>query len=194
MIRVPESVLAYFQQPAVETAVDLLLSGKEPKVPGNLRWEDVSSFYRACLAARQVTIEYAIFLEEVWREVWIDGPTGWKPCPPSAPARPDLGVGVGNVWSEGCFSRRFERKDLALELSVFMWTEKGLQLGILLYDEQETVLLDAAELEHWEQEGDLDTYWTQDEIVQLADTISAEPFKPLTDQARRAISNAVERL
>ncbi|MFN3725239.1 MAG: hypothetical protein ACK4SZ_02925 [Allosphingosinicella sp.] len=191
MIAVPESVLAYFQQPSVQTAVDLLLTGKEPKVPANLRWEEVASFYRACLAAQQVQAEYALFLEALWGAVWTEIPAGWRGCRPSNPARPDLAIGIATIWSEGCFSRRFERQGYSLELSAGLWPDTGLQLGVLLYDEENSVLLTDDLLKGWIREGDIDTYWTQEEIAPLAATIDAAQFGQWRDQAYQAIAASV---
>ncbi|WP_311268772.1 hypothetical protein [Sphingobium sp. WCS2017Hpa-17] len=189
MITVPQSVLAYFEQPAVQSAVDLLLAKKEPKVPDNLQWKDVPAFYRASLAARQVPIEFAIFTEELWRHVWVDVPTAWRPCAPSNPARPDLSVSAWTVWDEGCFSRRFERAGLSLELAAGLWSETGLQLGVLVYGIDGRRLLDICPLKGWDREG-YDMLWTQEEIIPFGETVDLEPFKPWTDQAWEAIARA----
>jgi hypothetical protein len=190
VIKVPDSVLAYFQQPAVQTAVDLLLAKREPKVPESLRWDEVSSFYRACLAARQVPIEFASFCEELWRGVWGEPPAGWKSAVPSRPDRPDLDVGPTTVWNEGCFTRRFVRGNLSLELAVGLWTDNGIQIGVVLYDEEEEVILDEAPLRGWAQEG-YDMYWNQGEISPLAAQVDLEPFRPWTTRAWQAIDNGL---
>ncbi|SHM44902.1 hypothetical protein SAMN05518668_109177 [Sphingobium sp. YR657] len=193
MITVPQSISAYFEQSAVQAAVDLLLAKKEPKVPDNLQWKDLPAFYRASLAARQVPIEFAIFTEELWRRVWGEVPSDWKPCAPSAPARADLSVSAWTIWDEGCFSRRFERAGVALELSAGLWSDTGLQLGILLYDTDDRRLLDTWPLHGWDREG-YDTVWTQDEITPFGETIMLEPFKPWTDQGWDVIGRATTAL
>lgn len=190
MITVPQSVLAYYQQLDVQTAIDLLRGSKDPKVPPSLRWDQVEGFYRARLAALQMPIEYAIFLETLWRAVWTEVPSGWKPRKPSEPARPDLSIGVATIWDEGCFSRRFERGDHALELMVGLDVEEGLQVGVLLYDGEENVLLNANLLEGWVQHPDVDTYWTEEPITPLSETIAIEPFRRWTDQAWVAVAAA----
>lgn len=188
MITVPESVFAYFTQPAIQTAVDLLLTRKEPKIPGNLTWNEVSSFYRASLAARQVPTEFAMFTEQLWREIWTDVPTCWRPIPPSKPARPDLAVGVSTVWDQGCFSRRFECSAYALELSAGLWLDTGLQLGVLLYDKQENVPLRKEDLVGWAQENGTDTFWTQDGAGSLSKVIAPADFRGLAKQALDAVA------
>lgn len=189
MITVPESVLTYFEQSAVETAVDLLLTGKEPKVPDNLRWDEVASFYRACLAARQVQAEFALLTEELWRAIWHAAPTDWKPRAPADPERPDLGVGISTIWDEGCFSRRFEQRNCSLELTAGLWSNSGVQIGVALWDKGDKILLDSSALLGWAQEG-YDMFWTQDEIAPLAKTIDPASFERWTKQAWAAVATA----
>lgn len=193
MITVPESVLAYFSQSAVRTSVDLLLSGKEPKVPIDLQWDEVPSFYRACLAARQVQAEFAIFTEQLWREVWDDVPQEWRPCAPGRPDRPDLAVGLSTIWNEGCFGRRFEKGGFAVETSVGLWANTGFQLGLLLYDRKERVVLREDELDGWSSEG-CDTFWTQEQITPLTASISIGPFRKWAAQAWGAVSSSIGNL
>jgi hypothetical protein len=189
MISVPQSVLAYYEQPAVQTAVDLLLNAKEPQVPDNLQWHEVGSFYRSSLAARQVQTEYAIFLEALWSAVWVDIPELWRPRPPSKPARPDLAIGIKTVWNEGCFGRRFERQACALELFVGLWSDTGLQLGIVLYGPKGDLLLVDRLLDGWAREG-YRAYWTQEKIASLSATIAPSPFAGWTQQAWGAVAEA----
>ena len=69
-IQVPESCRAYCKDRAVAVAVDAILDGKSLGVPVSLEWDELPSFHRAVLAARQVQCEYAIFLHELWNAVW----------------------------------------------------------------------------------------------------------------------------
>lgn len=190
MIEVPESVLAYFQQPAVRTAVDLLSGRRDPRIPDHLGWDELSTFYRACLAARQVPIEFAIFCEELWREVWGTPPDRWKSPPPNRPGRADLGVGYATVWDEGCLTRVFSSGNRSIELAVGLWDDVGIQIGILLYDLEEEVLLDEDVLTGWAQEGEW-LFWTQEEITPLSAKVDLEPFRAWVVQAWRAIESGL---
>lgn len=191
MVPVPQSVLAYFTQFDVQTAVDLMSGSKDPKVPPTLRWQDLGNFYRARLAALQVPVEYAIFLEALHQAVWLDVPAKWRPDKPSAPARPDLSIGISTVWDESCFTRRFTCGSHSLELMVGLGEEEGLQLGVLLYDGDEEVVLDGDLLSGWSQPEGIDTFWTEEAITPLNETIAPEPFKRWTDQAWTAIDAAL---
>ena len=191
MITVPKSVLAYHTQPDVETAIDLLLASKKDTVPAALKWHEVSAFYRATLAARQTPIEFALFLEAVWRAVWSEVPPLWKPCDASHPTRPDLSVKISTVWEESCFSRRFEYGSYSLELSVGLWPEEGLQLGIVLYDKSETMLLTEALMPGWVGSIEFDTVWTPETVIALGDQISTTAFTRWTDQAWEAVRAAI---
>lgn len=191
MIEVPPSVLAYFQNRDVETAVDHLLEGdkgKKTKLTGVSDWRHLAGYYRATLAARQTPVEFAIFLEELWRVVWTEMPRPWRAVAPSDAARPDLAVNVATIWDENCFGRRFEKDGLALELYVGLWTEGGLQLGVLLYeDKDKTVLADHA-LPGWARSDDYDTHWTDWEIVPLQSMIDPAPLKAAADAALSVVN------
>lgn len=191
MITVPKSVLAYYTQPDVETAIDLLLASKKDTIPAALKWHEVSAFYRATLAARQTPVEFALFLETVWRAVWPVAPPLWKPCDASHPARPDLSIKISTVWEERCFSRRYEYGDYSLELSVGLWSAEELQLGILLYDKSETMLLTEALMPGWVRSMELDTVWTPETVITLGDQISATAFTRWTEQAWEAVRAAI---
>ena len=193
MINVPPSVLAYYQQRDVEMAVELMVSlGK--KVPDVRGWSEVPLYYRSWLAAHQTRAEFALFLEEVWRSVWEDRPAGWVPRDPNHPDRPDLSISIETVWDEGCFSRRFEQGDYALELSGGLWSDECLQLGVLLYDAEEDVALDDRAMAGWAMSQGFDTFWTGEEIVAMAPVIDLAPFKPRVQRAWEAIEMAIGKL
>lgn len=190
MIDVPESVLTYFGQQSVRTAVDLLLAHREPRVPGNLKWNEVSDWYRATLAARQVAADFAIFTSELWTAVWSDVPGGWKADAPDDPDRDDLSIAISAVWDEGCFSRRFTREGWSLELAAGYWTDRGFQLGVGVYDKRDSEKLRGRLPDGWSREGG-DMYWTQEDITPLSPTVSPEPFRQWTEGAWRAVAAAI---
>ena len=196
MIKVPASVLAYYQQPDVQTAVKLLLSAeggrKKSPATATLRWKDIPDYYRALLAARQSPVEFAIFVEALWRQVWTDIPAIWKAsAKPGDPPRPDLSVDVANIWLEKGFGRQFKHRDFTLELYAYLTLEDGFQLGMSLGDEEADVILSPELLDGWTRDDDYDTFWTQEEVVPLAEAIPIEPFRKWTDQAWQAIAAAV---
>ena len=69
-VQIPESYRAYRTDRAVRTAVDHILESKSLSVPADLEWDDLPKFHRAVLSAHQVRCEFAIFLHELWDEVW----------------------------------------------------------------------------------------------------------------------------
>ena len=69
-IELPESMKAYYGDPAVKLAVDTILSNKKLAIPSDMRWEEFPAFYGATLAAHQVQVEFALFMFELWNIVW----------------------------------------------------------------------------------------------------------------------------
>lgn len=187
MITVPESVQAYEGRNDVQMAVTLLLGlkGKTPPLDG---WGDVASYYGAWLAAQQTKAEYAVFLERVWNDVWSSFPTSWRPRQPSKPYRPDLSISVDAVWNEKCFSRRFERAGIALELSV--WLESGLRVGIVLYSHRDEALLNEGALPGWQQFNGYDFFWSEESVDVSEKIADLSVFRPLVRQAWSVIERA----
>jgi hypothetical protein len=190
MIAVPESVLAYYSRNDVNAAVTLLLGLKKNKIPPLPGWDDVPAYYRAWLAAQQTKADFATFLESVWNAVWTEVPTGWQAPRPDQPKRLDLSVAIDFIWEEGCFSRRFERGGLAMELSI--WLNDVLRLGFVLYDRADNVLLDEVAMPGWHQVDDYDTFWT-DECAIISDVvIDTSVFQPMMRQVRSALKAAAK--
>lgn len=185
MVELPESVLSYFSKRSVGTAVDLLLTGKRHKVPEDLKWSEVASFYSACLAARQTPVEFAIVLTQLWSAIWQDGPKGWTSCPPQPPMRPDLGIEIDTIWDEGCFTRCFTRDDKIVELSVGIFGAKaGVQLGICLYDtDDESLYGEAFRKAGWELDPEYYVFWTPTELVGLSAKVEMSPLERFRDEA-----------
>ena len=70
-VQVPEIYRAYCTDRAVKTAVDHILEYKKTLgVPADLEWDDLPKFHKAVLSAHQVRCEFAIFLHELWNEIW----------------------------------------------------------------------------------------------------------------------------
>ncbi|WP_439571848.1 hypothetical protein [Sphingomonas sp.] len=195
MLKVPESVLAYHQQPSVRAAVDLLLSKQRPAIPEDLGWGEMQSFYRACLAARQTQFEHAMLLEEMWRAVWPIPDRAWTPLPPHKPGRSDLSPDPANIW-EDSFGRRFVQPSLALELAVSLNDVTGFQLGIGMWrgKNDEENLLETEAPDGWASEHGYDFIWTQHQIVPLSEDISLEPFKRWTEEAMGLVSRLTKSL
>lgn len=107
----PESVHHYLTDPAVRAGVDSLADGGLKKVPAGLTWGETPKLYRALLAAQLVQIEFAIALEEVWREIWPTHVAGWEPLEPyeQAAEYDDVSVSVVHCWNEEWFGRCFSK-------------------------------------------------------------------------------------
>lgn len=196
MITVPQSVFAYFHEPDVSTAVDLLVDAdfsrkKKPPI-GGLRWDQVATYYRACLAARQTPIEFAIFTEALWRAAWVDIPTVWTPLTPDDVAGTGCSTEIAYVWSERIFSRRFEQAGYALELYAGAWADEGAQIGLALLDKEGTEILVANDLNGWEHNEEYDNFWTPAKLVPLSSTIDTSAFTTLATEALSAVHRAMQ--
>ena len=69
-VQIPESYRTYCTDRKVQTAVDHILKSKTLRVPTDLEWDDLPKFHRAVLSAHQVRCEFAVFLHELWDEIW----------------------------------------------------------------------------------------------------------------------------
>lgn len=182
MVTVPESVRAYSERPDIRTAVDLLLSKDTPEVPETLEWGELSSFYRAVLAAHQTQIDFAVLLNDVWSAVWGQPGHAWIARLPRKPGSKALAVSPRNVWDEGCFTRGFDNSSLWLELSVCLEDPSGFQLGLALEREGESLLKDGM-LDGWDMDGS-DYLWSATGLATLAEEVD---LRSLEEQASKAL-------
>lgn len=150
-ITVPDSYRGYCSDSAVQRAVDHLLAEEEKSSrahPAALvdDWGDMPNYYRAVLSAQQVRCEYAIFLIELWNEVWQSALMGrgvvMTPSTVQESHRKQRND-IRTVWAGWCFARCFE---LPGDLSLALGTRADYRSVMLWMDlrDQEVPLLESA--------------------------------------------------
>ena len=137
---IPECYLAYCTDRAVRTAVDYILESKTPGVPADLEWNDLPKFHRAVLSAHQVRCEFAIFLHELWNEVWqpvvderkfnpktvADAQNWWEG---------EFSIDTYTIWDQGSFTRVFGIAGTMYELDLGTFADtKSVKLSLCLWD------------------------------------------------------------
>jgi hypothetical protein len=134
IVKLPESVHRFCREERVRTAVNLLLSGRSPKLPEGLGWTEVPDFYRACLAAQQTRIEWAIALEELWRVLWSGQLPGWTPKSIREQAtNSSIKLDVQSLWDTDEFIRDFTRNGLYLQTLVELDRQYGARVAVALW-------------------------------------------------------------
>lgn len=134
LISIPESVHRYMTSSRLQSAVDLLLSGKSPKTPDGLQWDELQDFYRACLAAQQTRIEWAMTLELFWTAVFADQVSGWRPSGIKEQYDDsDLRIDVQHLWDESEFARDLSRGGYYMEALVELDVDDGVRIAVCLY-------------------------------------------------------------
>lgn len=68
MIRIPESVAFYWDDPVNRAALNILQDLTE--VPADLSLDEAERFELAALAARRVRVDYWLMMRELWAAVW----------------------------------------------------------------------------------------------------------------------------
>ena len=196
---VPESVHAYVTDSVARTAVDTLLESETHPKDEDLGWDKLADFQRAVLAAHQVRCEYAVFLIELWDEVW-------KPCFESG-----FGASLerrtitdteewceqpftpSGIWDQGWFGVSFAGPSRQRTLCVGVCLDdarSGVQLSAQLHDARDRELLDQGALgEPWEEEDEV--MWTTAKTVPINERRDLD-LETLRDAARAALA-AVER-
>jgi hypothetical protein len=159
-LQIPPSVLAYMTREPVRAATDQLLghSGKSTAM-GVDTWADVKNYHRALLSAQQIKAEFAVFLIDLWEEVWADlvehrseiksalTPAEqiktWNYAPPSP----------RYLWDEeGSFFRAFAFPDMPtriIEFAVDLRPAVGLQLRTAVWDDHDPVTNDVELPDPW---------------------------------------------
>ena len=137
-VEIPESYRAYCTDRAVQTAVDHILESKTLDVPTDLEWDELSKFHRAVLSAHQVRCEFAIFLHELWDEIWMPAVSKSKgKLTPKKIAKiqdyywwPKKIFDTYSIWKEKWFLRVFDVSSTmyALEIGVQIRNENGIRL------------------------------------------------------------------
>ncbi len=134
LISIPESVHRYMTSSRLQSAVDLLLSGKSPKTPDGLQWDELQDFYRACLAAQQTRIEWAMTIELFWTAVFADQVSGWRPSGIKEQYDDsELRIDVQHLWDESEFARDLSRGGYYMEALVELDVDAGVRIAVCLY-------------------------------------------------------------
>lgn len=115
MVDIPAGLLAYFSDSKTEAAVDLLLAKQRPDVPDDVSWSDVPAYFRALRAARQIEVDYAILLHEIWSAVWKALPKPWVAKEPHEQVDDAL-LEPRRILGQNYALRAFERDKLRCEI------------------------------------------------------------------------------
>ena len=185
---IPASVLTYFNDRPTKMAIDLLLTKKRPSVPEDVKWDELVSFYKAGLAAKQVETELAVLLCEVWAEVCRDMPPAWIGQQPHEQKK-DCATDVAQVWEECCHTREYLKGDLSCEICVCIGKDVGFQVGYGLWQDGETLLGQSSPL-GWEPPDEM--CWSPEEAVPLDETINLANLRDLAEEGRTFIMKVVE--
>ena len=180
----PESVHRYCTDARIASAVDILLSGKAPKVPDRLQWDELEDFYRACLAAQQTRIEWAIAMNGLWNAIFADKIDSWRPSTIDQQAEDsEIRLDAEHLWTEGEFTRDFTQGDFSLQLQVEFISNEGIRANTLLWNNGKTVQVPLPK--GTELGGD----WTCSAWLPISDTPELDLDK-IRSQGREAIAAA----
>ena len=168
-VQTPESYRAYCTDRAVRTAVDHILgSTKTLGVPTELEWDDLPKFHQAVLSAHQVRCEFAVFLQELWNEIW-------KPAVDESKRKfttktvadtqeywQNYLLDTYSIWNEGWFARVFDIADTmyVLDIGVNVDYENRVRLILSLWDRKnDNYITNELGLDDWRpHEGGDDSY------------------------------------
>lgn len=112
---IPASVRAYVHDGGIRRAVRELVSLPSNDLLDGLAWSELSRFYRARLAARQLECDWGVFAIDVWNSVWGGLLDGWTAFTPDEQMSNEADVGVDldsllrtpddSLWFGRMFSR-----------------------------------------------------------------------------------------
>lgn len=180
----PDSVHRYCTDARIASAVDILLSGKAPKVPDRLQWDELEDFYRACLAAQQTRIEWAITMNALWNAIFTDQIHSWRPSTIDQQSEDsELRLDAEHLWAEGEFTRDLTRANFSLQLQVEFISDEGIRVNALLWSNGKTVQVPLPE--GAERVGD----WTCSAWLPVGETPELD-LDQIRSQAREAIMAA----
>lgn len=183
-LQLPESVHRYCTDGRTASAVELLLSGKSPKMPDGLQWDELKDFYRACLAAQQTRVEWSIAMCDLWEAVFADLHTGWRPSTIAKQAD-DSGIelGIESLWQDGEFTRDFTRGDFYLELQIEFASDEGVRANVSLWRDGRAAALSPP------PRAEIDGGWVCSPWLQIEDNPELD-LSSLRQTARLAVEEA----
>lgn len=180
-ISMPASVLSYFTDKPTEMATDLLLAKKRPTIPEDVAWEDLHAFYKAILAAKQIEVEHAIFLNDLWVEICQPMNAPWVPNEPHQ-QNGDCAIDLASIWQESFFTREFSNGVYSCEILTFIGKDEGIQIGYGLWHDGEN-LLKSTPSPDWETPDDI--LWSAEGAVPITPVIDLQNLRQLADEGKR---------
>lgn len=184
-----ESVQAYFESAEVRFPVDQLLTRKMKYVPQTFTGEEVSDFYKACLAARQTQIDYAQDMFDLWHCIWPDLGASWKPAPYD-PADDELSLDPQIRWDEGYFQRSFDLGGKGLRASLWLFLSSSspngseIELGCTLMQGARSLFKKGKVLDGWEWDKHNNGFEFSSDVAVSDNGLDLEPF---VEAAQRAV-------
>jgi hypothetical protein len=193
-----ESVQVYFDSEEVRFAVGQLLARKMKYVPQTFSAGEVSDFYRACLAARQTQIDYALDMFDLWHRIWPTLGVDWQPAPYD-PSDADLSLDPQIRWDEGYFQRDFRKP--GTDISAHMWmflsskapNGSEIELGCTLVNGSKSLLKKGSMPEGWSWDKDNEGFQFSADVAVAADGLDLTPFVEAAKRAASFIEGFVRR-
>jgi len=184
IVEVPQSVIAYLTDTRVSGAVDALLSKDKPKIPEDLEWSELSSFYRAVAAATQTRSDFAALLHDVWSGTWRQFPGLWEPDEPYAGGQ---STNLPEIWSNGYLSRTARWREVTCELCVFLDSAKeGIQIGFELLKSNKSLVRNGDLELAWE--ADANCFWSASRTLPLDTSIDLRELDAFREEALDVIA------
>ncbi len=190
MVQISPGLLSYFSDSKTEAAVDLLLAKKRPSIPDDVEWNDVPDYFRAVRAARQIQVDLAILLHEIWNAVWKPMPAQWKAAAPYEQVDDGL-LDPHTIWGQWYALRSYERGNLRSELLVYADHESGVQIGFNVLQNNKSKIHGKSkitqDLASWEYDGE--TLWSPTGLVRVQKGLNLAPLAPFVDEAIEVIKD-----
>lgn len=101
--RVPDTVRAYLEQPAIRTAVDSLVAIKPSSLPPDLSVDELGDYLAARGTAELTRFDWATALHALWCATWQPALQGWQPVPPEDVKEEEIAVTPDACWDEEMF-------------------------------------------------------------------------------------------
>lgn len=184
IVEVPKSVIAYLTDARVSGAIETLLSKDKPKIPEDIEWSELPSFYRAVAAATQARSDFAAFLHDVWSGTWQRFPDLWEPEEPYAGGQ---STNLPDIWSNGYLSRTARWREVTCELCVYLDSAKeGVQIGFeLLKSNRSLVRSDDLQMA-WE--ADVNCFWSASRTLPLDTSVDLRELDAFREEALAVIA------
>jgi hypothetical protein len=189
LFQMPESVVRYTEDKALQAAIEFLLASAPSKMD-SYGWEDVPNYYRAYLAAQQCRAEWAETLHRLWEELWREPDRAlWRPLSPDEQAKLGWSVDLETMWKRVMLARIFVSRALPkrfLYLAVATTPAYGIQLGFGAYSDDDEELLSAPEGFVTDEDDRL--HWTPERAVIAQEQVDLAPLRAATSTVWEAVA------